>query len=467
MNTPDRNRPLLWLVALGFFMQALDATILNTALPSIAANLGESPLRMESVVIAYMLTVALLMPASGWLADRFGTRRTYYFAVLVFAIGSFLCAESRQLWQLVAARVVQGIGGALLMPVGRLAVLRVFPGKQLVAALSFVTLPGLVGPLIGPTLGGWLVQAASWHWIFLINLPVGLVGAWAVRRYMPDYVSLDRAPFDWPGYLLLGGGMVMLSLGLQGLGELGFARAWSTLLLVGGLAAIVAYWLHAGRAEEPLFDLALFRVRSFAVGIFGNLFARLGSGAMPFLMPLFLQVGLGFTPLQAGFALVPSALAAMTVKTFAERVLTRWGYRRVLTVNTVLVGAMIASFALLGPATPAWWLALHMACFGAINSMQFTAMNTVTLKDLEGPLASGGNSLLSMTMQLSMSLGVASAAALLSAFSKHFGHPHGADDHTLTVFRATLACVGVLGAVAATVFAQLDDAPPAAEEGTP
>ncbi|MBV8658829.1 MAG: multidrug transporter subunit MdtD [Burkholderiales bacterium] len=453
MTETTSHRPLLWLVALGFFMQALDATILNTALPSIARHLGESPLRMESVVISYMLTVALLMPASGWLADRFGVRRVYALAILTFTVGSLLCAESQHLWQLVLARVVQGLGGAMLLPVGRLAVLRVFPGDQLVAALSFVTMPGLVGPLIGPVLGGWLVQVASWHWIFLINLPIGLVGVWAVRRYMPALRAETRTPFDLPGYVLLGFSMVMLSLGLQGLGELGFARANSALLLIGGLAMLVAYWLHAARATVPLFPLELFRVESFAVGVLGNLFARLGSGAMPFLLPLSLQLGLGYSPFAAGLTLMPVALAAILMKTVVERVLRHFGYRRVLIVNTLVVGGMIASFATLSHDTPVWWLALHLGIYGAFNSMQFTAMNTLTLKDLTGRAASSGNSLLSMVMQLSISLGVASAAALLSAFAKHFG-----PDDTLWVFRATFLCVGAMGAIATLIFAQLSDA---------
>lgn len=452
MNPPTEHRPLLWLVALGFFMQALDATILNTALPSIARHLGESPLRMESVIISYMLTVALLMPASGWLADRFGTRRVYFAAIVVFSLGSLLCAEATQLWHLVLARILQGLGGAFLMPVGRLAVLRVFPGEQLAAALSFVTMPALVGPMLGPLLGGWLVQVASWHWIFLINLPIGAIGGWAVLRYMPDFRQRDPARFDKTGYLLLGGGMVMLSLGLQGLGELGFARANATLLLMAGLATIVAYWLHAARVADPLFDLKLFHTQSFAVGLMGNLFARLSSGAMPFLIPLMLQVGLGYSPLAAGMAMMPVAMAAIAVKTVVVKVIQRFGYRRVLVGNTLVLGSLVASFATLGHGTPTWWLALQLGIYGTFNSIQFTAMNTLTLKDLSGREASSGNTMLSMVMQLSMSLGVASAAALLSAFAKQFGAAE-----SLTVFRATVVCVGLMGALAAAIFAQVEE----------
>jgi len=216
---------LLWLVAVGFFMQTLDATIVNTALPAMARSLGESPLRMQSVVVAYSLAMAMLIPASGWLADRFGTRRIYVGAIVVFAAGSLACAMSSSLAMLVAARVVQGLGGALLLPVGRLVVLRTFPRERFLQAMSFVAIPGLVGPLIGPTLGGWLVEAASWHWIFLINLPVGVIGALASLRWMAASPATTRVRFDVAGYLLLAFGMVAISLSLDGLSGLGLRQA--------------------------------------------------------------------------------------------------------------------------------------------------------------------------------------------------------------------------------------------------
>src|SRR5689334_7481305 len=272
---PKSDRFLLWLVALGVFMQMLDSTIVNTALPSMAAGLGESPLRMQSVVIAYALTMAMLIPASGWLADRFGTRRVFFSAILLFGVGSLLCAYSHTLAQLVGSRVVQGIGGAMLLPVGRLAVLRSFPRGEFLAAMSFVTLPGLIGPLIGPTLGGWLVQIASWHWIFLINLPLGVAGAVASMRVMPDLrQSVGR--FDALGYALLAYAMVSVSLALDALSAEQPRHAAVVILVVSGLASLVAYWLHAARAERPLFQLALFKVDTFSVGILGNLFSRVG-----------------------------------------------------------------------------------------------------------------------------------------------------------------------------------------------
>ncbi|WP_353326945.1 multidrug transporter subunit MdtD [Chitiniphilus shinanonensis] len=449
---PTTRRLLPWLVAIGFFMQTLDSTILNTALPAMAKGLNESPLRMQSVVVAYMLTVALLIPASGWLADRFGTRKVFMSAIVLFSLGSLLCALSSSLTQLVASRVVQGMGGALLLPVGRLAILKAFPKEQFLPVLSFVTIPGLIGPLVGPTLGGWLVEVASWHWVFLINLPVGIVGCFVTARYMPELLG-DEKRFDWLGFVLFGAGMVLVSISLQGMGEHALPLATSLILLFAGLAAMAGYWLHAARSALPLFSLSLFRIHTYAIGVWGNLFARLGSGAMPFLTPLFLQIGLGFPPTQAGLFMIPTVLGAMVSKAMVEPLIHKQGYRRVLVGNTLLLGMMIASFALTDRQTPHWLLLLQLAVFGVVNSLQFTAMNTLTLGDLGPDTASSGNSLLSVIMQLSMSLGVAAAAALLAGFSDHGIAPQ--PERLLNAFQNTYICVGVLSILAACIFMQL------------
>lgn len=444
--------PLLWLVAVGFFMQTLDATIVNTALPAMAQSLGESPLRMQSVVVAYSLAMAMLIPASGWIADRFGPRRVYLGAISAFVLGSVLCALSPRLDLLVAARVLQGLGGALLLPVGRLVVLRTFPRDQFLHAMGFVTIPGLVGPLIGPTLGGWLVETASWHWIFLINVPVGLAGCMATLRFMPQVQGPPAGRFDAAGYGLLAFGMVALSLGLDGLSGLGMGQAAVLLLMVFGLASVAAYWLHAARVPQPLFSPQLFAQPSLRIGLLGNLFARLGSGSMPFLVPLLLQVSMGYSPLQAGMMMLPVAVAGMGAKPLAMWLIDRLGYRRVLVGNTLAVGGVMASFALTSPDHP-WALRVaQLALFGAVNSLQFTAMNTVTLKDLAPDMASSGNSLLSMVQMLAMGMGVAAAGAVLGAFTALWG---GAPGQTLPAFHATFACMGLMTMAAAGIFAQL------------
>ena len=443
-------RPMLWLVAAAVFMQMLDTTIVNTALPAMAADLGQSPLRMQSVVVAYALTVAMLIPASGWLADRIGTRRLFVGAILLFTAGSLACAASQSLDALVAARVLQGIGGAMLLPVGRLAVLRAVPRGSFLAAMSFVTVPGLVGPLIGPALGGWLSDVASWHWIFLINLPLGLVGGIAALKWMPDL----RAPvsrFDAAGYGLLAFGMIAVSLSIDALSGHAPRQAALVVLLVAGLAALVAYWLHAARASAPLFPLTLFRTRTFSIGLLGNMFARLGSSGMPYMIPLLLQVALGFPATQAGLMMVPVAIAGMFSKRIVVPLVQRFGYRNVLLVNTVLTGLTMASFALVDAGQPLWLHLLQFAVFGAVNSLQFTAMNTLALRDLGGSEASAGNSLLSMVMMLAMSLGVATAGGLLGAFG---GEPAGTAP-MLSAFRWTFVCLGALTMASAAIFAQL------------
>ena len=461
MSTLDarRRRFLPWVVALAFFMQSLDITVLNTALPGMARSLGEDPLRMQSAVIAYMLTVALLIPASGWLADRFGTRTLFLWALGLFSAGSLACALSPSLKLLVLARVLQGAGGAMLLPVGRLAVLRAFPRDEFLPVMSFIAIPSLVGPLLGPTLGGFLVEFVSWHWIFLINLPVGVLGMAAALRFMPQYRRDDAPGFDWSGFALFSAGLMLSSFGLQGLGEHLGSTALALLALVGGLACMAAYWLHAARTEQPLFNMAMFSIPSYRIGLLGNLFARLGSGATPFLTPLFLQLGLGYSPSEAGMSMIPAVLGAMLIKTLATRLIQRLGYRRVLTGNTLLLAAMIASFALVGREVTHVQLALQLLVFGLINSMQFTAMNALTLSELDAATASSGNSLLSVVMQFSMSLGVATSSLFLLLYSGGPVDRHaqagaaGAD--LLPAFHLTYVSIGAMAALAAFIFSQL------------
>jgi EmrB/QacA subfamily drug resistance transporter len=444
------RKSLLWLVAVGFFMQTLDATIINTALPAMAASLGESPLRMQSVVVAYSLTMAMLIPASGWIADRFGTRRIFFSAIVLFVAGSIACALSQGLGQLVTARVVQGLGGALLLPVGRLALLRTVPRAEFLQAMSFVAIPGLIGPLLGPTLGGWLVQYASWHWIFLINVPVGLLGCIATLRFMPDLRGAVLRRFDATGYAMLAFGMVAISLALDGVAELGLRQVSVFVLLVFGFASLTAYWLQAARKPEPLFSPVLFKVPTLGIGLLGNLFSRLGSGCMPFLVPLLLQVSMGYSPLRAGLMMLPIAMAGMAMKRFTTPLITHLGYRRVLVANTALVGLTMGSFALTSPGQPVALHIVQLLCFGAVNSLQFTAMNTVTLRDLDGSMASSGNSLLSMVQMLAMSLGVAAASSVLGGYSGIFGSAAPID--TLHAFQATFATMGLITLASALIF---------------
>lgn len=454
----DPHKPLLWLVSLAIFMQMLDATIVNTALPSMARSLGESPLQMQSVVFSYALAVASFIPASGWIADRFGTRRTFLVAIVLFTLGSLACALSPTLHWLVAARVLQGVGGSMLLPVGRLTVMRSIPRERFLSAMSFIAMPALVGPLLGPTLGGWLVQIASWHWIFLINLPIGVIGLLAALRIMPDHYGQQQRHFDLPGYAMLAFGMVALSVALDGASGFESSHVFALMLAVIGLAALAGYWLHAAGRPDALFPLSLFRVASFRIGVLGNLFSRIGSGAMPLLIPLLLQVGLGMSPMAAGMMMIPVAAAGMAAKRVAVTLVERYGYRRILMVNTVCVGVAMASFAFIGAGQPLWLRLLQLAAFGAVNSMQFTVMNTVTLRDLDSDQASSGNSLLSMVMMLATGFGAAAAGSLLAAFGHHFS-----GQGATVALHATFVCVGAITLSSALVFWQLPDSRPLRE----
>jgi hypothetical protein len=296
------------------------------------------------------------------------------------------------------------------------------------------------------------VQVASWHWIFLINVPVGIVGAAATWLYMPDNRAVSLGRFDLIGYLMLSVGMVALSFSLDGITELGMERATVLVLLVFSFALIIAYGLHAQRRPDPLFPLTLFRIHTYTVGLLGNLFARIGSGAMPFLLPLLLQVGLGRSPVEAGMMMLPVAAMAMTAKRVVPGLILRHGYRRVLVGNTILLGLMMASFSL-SPVLPWWAMLIQLGIYGGFNSIQFTAMNTVTLRDLDAAGAGSGNSLFSMVQMLSMSLGVTVAGALLAAFSAYFGRVAPVD--TLAAFRATFLCIGAITCASAWIFWQL------------
>ncbi|MBP0619470.1 multidrug transporter subunit MdtD [Cupriavidus consociatus] len=439
------RKAMLWIVFAGFFMQTLDTTIVNTALPSMAHSLGESPLDLKPVVVAYTLTMAMLTPASGWLADKFGTRRVYFSAILIFVLGSVFCAAASTLSQLVIARVLQGIGGSMLLPIGRLAVLRNVPGEQYIAALAFVSIAGQVGPIFGPVLGGWLVQGASWHWIFLINVPVGMVGLFAVRRYLPRGEAGTAPPFDWIGCGLLSLCMVTFSLALEN----GAHSPWSALLAAVSIGSGLLYIPHARRHAEPLFRLALFREPNFSVGLIGNLVCRIGSGAVPFLLPLLFQLQLGYSPFHSGLMLLPIAIAGTISKRWIVPLVNRFGYDMFLLVNTWIVGVSIASFAAMSPGWPLALSMLQLSVFGCANSMQFAAMNSVTLKGLSREDAGSGNSLFSMVQMLAIGLGVTIGGGLVSVFSAKLGTAAPA-------YRLAFLGMGLVTVLSGLVFRRLD-----------
>ncbi|CAG8998664.1 MAG: putative transport protein HsrA [Candidatus Celerinatantimonas neptuna] len=438
MTEPVTGKPLLWLVAIAFFMQTLDGTIVNTALPSMAKALNESPLNMQSVIEAYLLTVAILIPASGWLADRFGTRKIFILAITLFGLGSFCCAQSQSLNQLVASRVLQGIGGSLMLPVGRLAILRTIPRRTFLAAMSFVVMPGLIGPVIGPALGGFLVEVATWHWVFLINIPVAIIGLIIACKVMPDIRYPRPEHFDYCGFLILAGAMASLTIGLDLLSHQKSGSSTAVIYLSVGFLLGGGYWLLAYYQKTPLFPPRLFKVRTFTIGALANVFYRMGTGAMPLLIPLYLQLGQGFSPFYAGLSMIPIALFAMIAKKYVVQLIHRFGYRNVLLTVCLLQTLCIASFALTNSLFPT--ILVQLSILGALNSITFSCIGTISLRDLNNELASSGNSLLSVLQQLGFSLGTACGATLLAIFYRI--SPDGKDmlwgfNHTFL----TIACI--------------------------
>lgn len=359
-DLPNNVRWQLWIVAFGFFMQSLDTTIVNTALPSMAKSLGESPLHMHMVIVSYVLTVAVMLPASGWLADKVGVRNIFFTAIVLFTTGSLFCAQANTLDQLVMARVLQGVGGAMMVPVGRLTVMKIVPREQYMAAMTFVTLPGQVGPLLGPALGGILVEYASWHWIFLINLPVGIIGAIATLTLMPNYKMQTRR-FDFFGFILLAAGMATLTLALDGQKGLGISSLTLGMLVVIGITAILWYLWHARENDKALFSLNLFKNPTYRLGLFGSFAGRIGSGMLPFMTPVFLQIGMGFSPFHAGLMMIPMVLGSMGMKRIVVQVVNRFGYRHVLvaaTLGLALVSLLFMAVALMG-----WYYVLPLVLF--------------------------------------------------------------------------------------------------------
>ena len=448
---PHVSRALLpWLVAVAFFMQALDTTILNTAVPGIAHALHVAPLSMKAVLASYTLSLAVFIPISGWMANRFGTRRVFGSAIGLFTLGSLLCGLSRNIHLLVAFRVLQGCGGAMMVPVGRLTLVRTFGKSELVRAMSFVAVPGLLGPLFGPLAGGLISGYAHWSVIFFINVPIGIAGLYLVERYLPDYRERHTPRLDVTGLLLFGSGIALLSYVLEVFGEHRLSTAEITALLLLSLALLAGYLLHASRTLYPLLNLTLFRIRTFRAAVSGGFFTRISISGIPFLLPLLFQVGLDYTPIQSGLLMMSPAFAAMSLKMIMPRILARFGYRAVLVSNTLMLGVLILLFATIDAATPAWLIVTQVFAFGLFSSLQYTSMNTLVYADVSPGAASDASTIASTGQQLSISFAVAVASLVTALFVPDRFHTAPAE--LLTGIHEALLVLGVATLLSTSVF---------------
>ena len=407
MHDATTKRYLPWVVATALFMEQLDSTIVNTGIPAMAHSLGVTPLSLKAVVTSYTLSLAVCIPLSGWLAERFGSRRVFLWALAMFTLSSVLCGLAVSAPMLVAARVPQGIAAAMMMPVGRMAIVRTFAKGELLLAMNFVIIPALLGPLLGPTVGGLIVHWASWREIFFVNLPVGLAALWFGHKHMPDYHGDAARPLDVRGLLLFGGGAGLLSWLLEIFGEHDLAGGEMWALFGVALVLFLAYGWHAHSAPYPLLRLSLLRTRTFRVAVLGGFVTRLGVGGMPFLLPLLFQLGLGLPAWQSGLLMMPAAAAAMVMKVVSTALLRRFGYRQILVVNTVLVAITMASYALVTPATPIIAIVMLGLVMGLFNSLQFSSMNTMAYADIEERDVSMASTMASTLQQMSLSFGLA------------------------------------------------------------
>jgi EmrB/QacA subfamily drug resistance transporter len=449
----NKERLIPLIVATALFMENMDSTVIATSLPAIAADIGTSPLTLKLAITSYLLSLAVFIPASGWTADRFGPRIVFAIAVAVFMVGSIGCAVSGSVFDFVFARILQGMGGAMMTPVGRLVLLRSIDKSALVNAMAWVTVPALIGPVIGPPLGGFITTYFSWHWIFLINIPIGLVGIFMALKYIDPIKSEDPERFDLYGLVLAGVGLAGIAFGLSvaGLNLL----PWSVVgALVGiGSISMTLYIIHARRTGSPVLDFSMLRLSTLRASIIGGFMFRLGIGALPFLLPLLMQVGFGLSPFQSGLVTFASAVGAMGMKTLAARIIRTFGFRNMMTVNAVVSAVFLAACALFTAATPLLLIMIILVVGGFFRSLQFTAINTVAYAEVEPAQMSRATTLVSVNQQLAVSAGVAVGAASVETTLWW----HHSTELSAGVFAPAFLVVALISAASSYFFWQMPD----------
>ena len=451
------------IVACALLMENIDGTVISTSLPEIARDLQEDPLALKLALTSYLLALAVFIPASGWVADKFGTRTVFRAAIIVFTAGSILCGLSSSLTGFVLARIVQGTGGAMMVPVGRLLLLRTVERHNLVKALSYLTIPALLGPMLGPPVGGFITTYFQWRYIFWINVPIGALGVTLVTLHIENIRDPDVGRLDVVGFLLSGVGLASLVFGLTILGR-GFLPLWGVLALVlFGTAVLVVYVWHAGRVAHPIIDLTLLKVRTFRVSVTGGSLFRIGVGAVPLLLPLMLQIGFGMSPLRSGLTTFVAAMGAMAMKATASPILNRFGFRRVLIVNGLIGAGFIGINALLSPSVPIALILTILLVGGYFRSLQFTGINAIAYADIENDKMSRAVSFASVAQQLALSIGVALGAGVLQIMRAR----HGGGDLTLTDFHWAFLATAIVSASGIFAFWHLPGDAGASLSGRP
>jgi len=432
-------------------MQTLSATVIANALPAMAVTLHEDPVRLNTTITVYLLALAVFLPISGWAADRFGAKRVFLIAIGLYAASCAACGFATNLPELLAARVAEGAAGALMGPVGRLVLLRTTPKHDLVRAMAVLTMPSMLGPVIGPPIGGFIVTYLSWRWIFFLNLPIAVLGVILVTRFIRDIKEEEAQPLDWVGMILAGLGMAAVVYGFENLGRSGLPPWAAPVMLAGGLGLLFVYAWHAERTPFAILDLKLFKIRTFFASVVGGTFMRMGVGATPFLLALLLQVAFGLSPFQAGLMTFASAAAALVMKTAAPPILARFGFRNTLCVNAVIVGLTFMAYALLTKSTPHWAIYAILLTGGFFRSLQFTALNGLAYADIDQPQMSRASTMSTMGQRLAQSIGIGFAALLIHLFQALGQTPRV----TAAVIDPAFLIIGTVALVSALFFVTL------------
>lgn len=444
------NRIIPLVLAIALFMEQMDSNVISTSLPAIAADIGTSPIALKLALTAYLVALAVFIPVSGWMADRFGAKNVFRAAIAVFVVGSIACAAANSLTAFVVARFLQGMGGAMMTPVGRLVLIRSTPRSELVSAMAWLTIPAMVGPLVGPPVGGFITTFLTWHWIFLINVPIGVVGIWFATRFLPDNEERIVKRLDWPGFVLSGIAMSGVVFGLSVVSLPALPSAVGLVTLAVGLISSVLYIGHARRSADPLLDLRLFDNQVFRSAVFGGSIFRFGIGAIPFLLPLMFQLGFGFSPFQSGMITFVSAIGAISMKFGAKRIFARIGFRRALMAGSIISAGFIAVNSLFTPATPIWIILGFLLVGGFARSLFFTGVNALAYAEIPDEKTSQATPMTAVAQQVSLAIGVALAGGVLEISSGLRGAPLALVD-----FHVGFIVVALVSAVAFFWFARL------------
>jgi EmrB/QacA subfamily drug resistance transporter len=394
-----------WIVAIGLFMENLDSTIVSNSIPQMAVTFHVNPVQLKVALTCYLLSLAIFIPISGWLSDRFGTRKIFAFALIVFTGSSLLCGISHCLSELVIARILQGFGGALMTPVGRLILVKTFPKAELLRVVNFIAIPSLIGPMLGPVVGGIITTYFSWHWIFYINIPVGLIGLFLILNFAVDYKAVTKR-FDWMGFILLGFGLAVFSYGVETLGENILSLPVNLIVIACALFCLFTYFIYALRIKDPVLDLKIFKVRTFCIVMLGGSIVRLGFGGILFLLPFYFQVGFGFTPLHAGLLIFPLVFGQLLMKFFSKVIIKFFGFKKILIFGTMAIGFSLLSFALFQRTTSYLFIVSMLFLYGLLSSMHYSSTGVMSFIDLAAEDLSKGTSISSVFFQLSNSFGI-------------------------------------------------------------